>query len=161
MSHFFVSIPPPLLPASIGCPLPPYKENRKTLHFCIDPLFSVNFCDFLTPTDAVTENPQKYLAAEKYYLPNQLGWRKKVLKPLITFMLLSGWCPLGHGKGHLPAREYVIRNRLIPILTPLSSRWTVPLIQMPSDFVNWLTFIRKAKNKNDLTVQMDEMPLMV
>ncbi len=28
---------------------------------------SVNFCDFLTPTDAVTENPQKYLAAEKYY----------------------------------------------------------------------------------------------
>jgi hypothetical protein len=27
----------------------------------------------------------------------------------------------------LPAREYIIRNRLIPILTPLSSRWTVPL----------------------------------
>ena len=30
-------------------------------------LVSVNFCDFLTPTDAVIENPQKYLAAEKYY----------------------------------------------------------------------------------------------
>jgi hypothetical protein len=30
-------------------------------------VMSVNFCDFLTPTDAVTENPQKYLAAEKYY----------------------------------------------------------------------------------------------
>ncbi len=28
---------------------------------------SVNFCDFLMPTDAVTENPQNYLAAEKYY----------------------------------------------------------------------------------------------
>jgi hypothetical protein len=59
--------PPPLPPASIGCPSPPYTENRKTLHFCIDPLVSVNFCDFLTPTDAVIENPQKYFAAEKYY----------------------------------------------------------------------------------------------
>ena len=28
---------------------------------------SVNYYDFLTPTDAVTENPPKYLAAEKYY----------------------------------------------------------------------------------------------
>jgi hypothetical protein len=31
------------------------------------PLLSVNFCDFLTPTDAVTENPRRYLYAEKYY----------------------------------------------------------------------------------------------
>jgi hypothetical protein len=31
------------------------------------PLVSINFCDFLTSTDAVIENPQKYLAAEKYY----------------------------------------------------------------------------------------------
>jgi hypothetical protein len=44
-----------------------YTENRKILHFCVYPLVSVNYCDFLTPTDAVTENPQKYLAAEKYY----------------------------------------------------------------------------------------------
>ncbi len=57
---------PPLPPASIGCPLPPYTENRKTLSFRIDPLVSVNFCDFFTPTDAIIENPQKYLAAEKY-----------------------------------------------------------------------------------------------
>jgi hypothetical protein len=28
---------------------------------------SVNYCDFLMPINAVTENPQKYLAAEKYY----------------------------------------------------------------------------------------------
>jgi hypothetical protein len=27
----------------------------------------VNYCDYLTPTDAVTENPHKYLDAEKYY----------------------------------------------------------------------------------------------
>jgi hypothetical protein len=50
---------------------------------------SVNFCDFLTPTDAAKENQKKYLAAENYYKPNQLGWRQKVLKPLKTFMLLS------------------------------------------------------------------------
>jgi hypothetical protein len=37
-------------------------------------------------------------------------------------MLLSWWCPLGQGKGHLPAREYII---LIPILTPLSCHWTM------------------------------------
>ncbi len=45
---------------------------------------SVIYCDFLTPTDAVT---QKYLAAEKYYKPNRLGRRQKVVQPL--FMLLS------------------------------------------------------------------------
>jgi hypothetical protein len=28
---------------------------------------SVNYCDFLTPTDAVTENLHNYLDAEKYY----------------------------------------------------------------------------------------------
>jgi hypothetical protein len=27
---------------------------------------SVNYCDFLKRTDAVTENPHKYFAAEKY-----------------------------------------------------------------------------------------------
>jgi hypothetical protein len=27
----------------------------------------VGLADFLTPTDAVTENPQNYFAAEKYY----------------------------------------------------------------------------------------------
>jgi hypothetical protein len=32
--------------------------------------FSINECDFLTPTDAVI---QKYLATEKYYQPNRLG----------------------------------------------------------------------------------------
>ncbi len=47
--------------------------------------------------------------------------------PLRTFMLLSWWCPLGQSKGHLPAREDIIMDRLIPILTHLSSRWTVPL----------------------------------
>jgi hypothetical protein len=34
---------------------------------------------------------------------------------------------LGAGKGHLPACEYIIMDRLIPILTPLSCHWTVPL----------------------------------
>ncbi len=42
-------------------------------------------------------------------------------------MLLSWWCPLGHGKRHLPAIQIFIAVRLIPILTHLSSGWTVPL----------------------------------
>jgi hypothetical protein len=47
---------------------------------------SVKYCDFLTPTNAVTENPQ---AVEKYYLSNRLGWGQKVLQPPIKFRLLS------------------------------------------------------------------------
>jgi hypothetical protein len=35
---------------------------------------------------------------------------------------------LGHGKRHLPAIQIFIAVRLIPILTHLSSRWTVHLI---------------------------------
>jgi len=62
------------------------------------------------------------------YWPNRLGWRQKVIKPLKTFMKLSWWCPLGQGKGHLLAKEYIIMDRLIPILTHLSSHLTVPLI---------------------------------
>jgi hypothetical protein len=42
-------------------------------------------------------------------------------------MLLSWGCPLGHGKWHLPAIQFILTVRLIPILTHLSSRWTVPL----------------------------------
>ena len=61
------------------------------------------------------------------YWPNRSGWRQKVIMPLRTFMLLSWWCPLGQSKGHLPAREDIIMDRLIPILTHLSSHWTVPL----------------------------------
>jgi hypothetical protein len=34
---------------------------------------------------------------------------------------------LGHDKLHLSARQIFIAVRLIPILTHLSSRWTVPL----------------------------------
>jgi hypothetical protein len=59
------------------------------------------------------------------YWPNRLGWRQKVLKPLKMFMLLSWWCPLGQGKGQLPAREYIIKDWFKLILTPLSYHWTV------------------------------------
>ncbi len=57
-----------------------------------------------------------------------LLWRQKVIMSLTTFMKLSWWCPLGQGKWHLPAKEYIIMDRLIPILTHLSSHWTVPLM---------------------------------
>ncbi len=55
------------------------------------------------------------------YWPNRLRWRQKVLQPPSKFMLLSWWCPLGHDKQHFIAVQF------IPILTHLSSRWTVPL----------------------------------
>jgi hypothetical protein len=44
-----------------------------TLYIWVKPLVSVNFCDFLTPTDAVTENPQKYMAADTVNITNQTG----------------------------------------------------------------------------------------
>jgi hypothetical protein len=45
----------------------PLPHRSFTLHHSYVSSISVNFCDFLTPTDAVTENPQNYFAAEKYY----------------------------------------------------------------------------------------------
>jgi hypothetical protein len=60
-------------------------------------------------------------------LTQQVGMASKSSNALRTFMLLSWWCPLGQSKGHLPAREDIIMDRLIPILTHLSSHWTVPL----------------------------------
>jgi hypothetical protein len=68
----FISMPPPhsrqLAQAAS------FTENRKTPHFCVDPLFSVNFCDILilTPHDAITENHQNFIYAEKFFLPNRL-----------------------------------------------------------------------------------------
>jgi hypothetical protein len=55
-------------------------------------------------------------------------------------LLLTWWCPLGQGKGHLPAREYIIMDRLILILTPLSSHWTVPLKENIQHFKTWHFF---------------------
>ncbi len=55
-------------------------------------------------------------------------------------MLLSWWCPLGHGKRHLPAIQIFIAVRLISILTArLSSRWTVPLTWNFVNLQNYLT----------------------
>jgi hypothetical protein len=44
-----------------------YKKQTLPLVDWSEKYLSVNYCDFLTPTNDVTENPQKYLAAEKYY----------------------------------------------------------------------------------------------
>jgi hypothetical protein len=43
------------------------KKTKATSGWLVKKYLSVNYFDFLTPTDAVTENPHKYLAAEKYY----------------------------------------------------------------------------------------------
>ena len=74
-------------------------------------------------SDAVTELVLRW----SVYWPNRLGWCQKVLQPPSTFMILSWWCPLGHWKLHLPAKQFILAGRLIPILTHLSSCWTVPL----------------------------------
>jgi hypothetical protein len=44
-----------------------YKKTNAASGWLVKKYLSVNYYDFLTPTDAVTENPPKYLAAEKYY----------------------------------------------------------------------------------------------
>jgi hypothetical protein len=50
---------------------------------------------------------------ERSIWPNWLGQCKKVSRTLKTFMLVSWWCPFGAGKIHMPAREFIIRGRLI------------------------------------------------
>ncbi len=77
-------------------------------------------------TDAVTELVLRCCV----YWRNRLGRRQKVRQPPITFKLLYWWCPLGHCKWHLPAIQFILAVRFIPILTHLSSRWTVPLTQL-------------------------------
>jgi hypothetical protein len=80
------------------------------------------------------------------YWPNRLGLRQKVLKPLKTFMLLLWWCPLGQGKGHLPAMQFILAVRLIPILTHLNSRWTVPLRCKYEDLAEKTSLCPAGKN---------------
>ena len=41
--------------------------------------------------------------------------RQNVLRTLKTFMLLSRWCPLGPGKGNMPARQLIKMDRLISV----------------------------------------------
>ncbi len=94
---------------------------------CSDAVIILGYSDAIKlqrrSTDAVTELVLRCCV----YWPNRLGWRQKVLQLSSTFMILSWWCPLGHGKWHLPAIQFILAVRLIPILTHLSSRWTVPL----------------------------------
>jgi hypothetical protein len=82
---FRLHIPPPtpaFPPGNIGCPLHP---TQRTERLFVYPLISINFCDFLTPTDAVNENPQtNYPLRKKILLTNRLGWRQNVQKTLKT-----------------------------------------------------------------------------
>jgi hypothetical protein len=54
---------------------------------------------------------------------------------------------LGQGKGQLPAKEYIRMDRLIPILTHLSSHWTVPLSKQKGI---WLEFVKATSYRNNL-----------
>jgi hypothetical protein len=57
------------------------------------------------------------------------GYDIGAISNLITWVLnfFLSVCPLGDGKEQLLARDYIIMERLIPILTPLSFSFTVPL----------------------------------
>ncbi len=50
---------------------------------------------------------------------HRLGQCQNVLRLLKTFMLLSWTCPFGAGKGHLPTRQFIKMDRLIPVSTQL------------------------------------------
>ncbi len=67
-------------------------------------------------SDAVTE----LVLRCSFYWPNRLGKRQNIVRTLKTFMLFSWWWPSGTGKGHLPARQFIKMDRLIPVLTHLS-----------------------------------------
>jgi hypothetical protein len=56
---------------------------------------------------------------------------------------------LGHGKEHLPAKQFVILDRLIPILTHLSCHWTVPLKCFFSSDKKSKDFFQCQKEKNN------------
>ena len=55
-------------------------------------------------------------------------------------MLLSWWCPFKIKKRKWPTRHFEIIYRLIPLLTPVSCRWTVPLRILST--VNQLIFMK-------------------
>ncbi len=100
-----------------------YKATASEYRRCNDYRYSDAARQQRRSIDAATELVLRCCV----YWPNRLGWRQKVLQPPSMFILLSWWCPLGHGKRHLPAKQIFSAVRLTPILTYLSSRWTVPL----------------------------------
>ncbi len=92
-----------VLPASVlfRAPMDTITRGAKT--------FSASLAHFDTvqvqrqSINAVTDLVQR---CSVYWL-NRLGWPQIVLKLLKkTFMILSGWCPLRHGKCHLPTIQF-------------------------------------------------------
>jgi hypothetical protein len=74
------------------------------------------------------ENAQNYFAAEKYSITNPTGWDgvKKYYRRQLRLSSSPDGVPWGMVKNET-CRQYSLSLRLMPILTPLSSRWTVPL----------------------------------
>ena len=46
------------------------------------------------------------------------------------FMLLSWWCPFKIKKRKWQTRQFLITYRLVPLSTPVSCRWIVPLMRI-------------------------------
>ncbi len=118
--------------------------------------FTCTFWDTLTlrsySSDAVTE----LVLCCSVYWPNLLGWCKNVLKTLKTFMLLSWWCPLGQDKEHLLARQFIILDRLIPILTHLSCHWTGP-VKIPCHLVQLCARLLTNKSLREIELPWSDL----
>jgi hypothetical protein len=75
--------PIPVLPVSVGSPVPPTQRKERLLHFFVDPLDSI-IC-FLTQPYAVATNPQTFFTLRNF--TNTACWDgvKNVLRILKTF----------------------------------------------------------------------------
>ncbi len=71
-------------------------------------------------------------------------------------MLLSRWCPLGQDKEHLPARQFIILDRLIPILTHLSCHWIVPL-KIPRHLVQLCARLLTNKSLREIELPWSDL----
>jgi hypothetical protein len=82
-SYFGPNPPIPVLPVSVGSPVPPTQRKERMLHFFVDPLDSI-IC-FLTQLYAVAKNPQTFFTLRNFTNPACWDGIKNVLRILKTF----------------------------------------------------------------------------
>jgi hypothetical protein len=96
-------------------------KNKRCL-WLVQKHLSVNYCNFLTSIDAVTENPHINIFPLRN-ITNPTGWDSvKMSKDYENVFALLVMVSIGAlpWKGHLPARQFIKMDRLIPVSTHLS-----------------------------------------
>ena len=68
-------------------------------------------------------------------------------------MLLSWWCPFKIKKGKWPTRHFKIIYRLIPLSTPDTCHWTVPLITSMTGFTSCSRWVTSVEEVNQTRVR--------